>query len=172
MRLTHEDLVAVFGEANVVRRDPTELDGLGLSNAARHALTEVGLPGVIGEGAFRSVRPRILESQASGRRYCLVGMSPTRHYAVDLPSEEVFNLAAWDIDDGPSFLNSNVPAFVHCLAEYGRVQNQLTTDRSEDVSAMWAKRLRERLAAIDPRCLTELNAYFASIVDDIELGII
>lgn len=42
--MTYEDLVAVWGEDNVVRVPSTELDGLELPAGARRVLTEVGLP--------------------------------------------------------------------------------------------------------------------------------
>jgi len=171
MWLSHEDLVWAFGEANVVRLDRVVLQGFGLSQEAVGALAEIGLPRMIGDRAFQVVEPVTADVPGLGR-FCHIGKSVNRFFSINLKSEEAYNLAGWDLSSGPSFLASSVPALVQCLAHYGMVQNAIPDSRSEAVSVLWAKQLRERLAAAHPRSVTERNAYFASRIADIELGII
>jgi SUKH-4 immunity protein len=171
MWLSHEDLVVAFGAENVVRVDPVALQGIGLSDPAQAALTGIGLPRMVGDRAFQAMTPEVVEVPELGR-FCHLGRSVNRFFSISLGSEEVLSLAGWDLARNPSFLASSVPAFVQCIAHYGMVQNALPDQRSPDVSEMWAKQLRERLEEVDPRCLTERNAYFAGRLDDIALGII
>lgn len=73
----------------------------------------------------------------------------------------------------PVFMNSSWCQLAACSVEYARVCAKLkeySYDVPEEVSEMLSSALKSAVEAIDNKALNDLEAYWATVVEEIELG--
>jgi len=167
--ITHEDLIRLWGEPNVVCADPGTLATMELSPEANWILTNVGLPRRI-ERLFAAAAPTTLEIPGWPGRYCRIGTEPLEwskaEFFVEIESGEVVYLLPTDKGQD-RFVNSSLALFVESLY-LEAVERARWSSSDEDEITRLARGLRERLQRLDPRAFEDPDNYWAVIFEDVQ----
>ncbi|NUT33988.1 MAG: hypothetical protein HOV79_13035 [Hamadaea sp.] len=166
MALTHEDLVGLLGPGNVVLADSGELRALGVPDDARRVLSEIGMPREAA-GDVAAARPRILEIPGDPDGYLLLASRTAQDFALDLRTGEVVRFSRFEPGAYRLMVNSDLTAFVACLAMYAVVLRDIPEDCSDEEAQAWADRLEQSVREIDPVSLAVEDSFYAGVVFEI-----
>jgi len=167
--VTHEDLVAVWGEDNVTRVPNADLEGLGLSREARHVLAEVGLPET--EGVyFTRAKPELITGAESVGRYCRIGSSSTNEIGVVADSGIVLSISP----PGTyivGFINSNLECFVEFLYRTTKARRSFAGLGDDEIDAI-IEDLEPKLRALDPDAFGNPNHWWSLVFEQLKQGML
>ena len=169
------DLVDVFGEANVVRAAPGELEKLGLPPDAVRTLTEVGLPRQIGRAKFIAVPPdfvpaEVVEAAGLAGRFCQFGLDAGTHLCIDLDNGQVWSLPKLGAPFPAAFVNSTLGQFVECQIRLYILESSEPPGYREDhdVNRAFAEFVAAQMRAIDDLALDHPRSVWPEILEEIE----
>ncbi|MBQ0905488.1 SUKH-4 family immunity protein [Micromonospora sp. U21] len=166
----YEDLVGAFGAESVVRYSEADLAGLGLPPQAEQVLTEIGLPSSVGRDYMKLVAPSRFSVAETGQSFLRLYGSYSNDFALNLSTGEVWRVSNSHPAISQSFVNSDIASFAQCISRFTLFLRYLPETRSDEESVEWSRQLEEQVGAIDPRCLTEQDAFFANAVFEVRIG--
>ena len=166
--ITHQDLVRLWGEENIVLADPGTLTRLHLHPEALQVLIEIGLPRLV-ERLFAATEPAMLEVPHRPGRWCRIGTEPLEwsnaEFCVEAQTGDVVYL--FPAGDGlDRFVNSSLALFVECL--YRDTADRIRwSAASDDEVIRSARRLERQLRRIDPPAFADPDHYWAVTFEDV-----
>lgn len=169
MRVSHEDLVAVWGEDNVVRVPSTDLDGLELPAGARRVLMEVGLPRTA-EYFFAYEKPVQIADADSERLFCKVGTDYANDLCVAADSGEFLSLSPTGRYVN-NFLNSDLERFVEFLCQVIAERRGYAGLSMAEIGPI-VERMETEFRARDPEAFTGPEYYWSQIFEQLRIGLL
>ena len=169
MPLTYEDLVALWGEDNVVRVPSAELDGLELPAGARRVLVEVGLPRTA-DRFFAYERPEQIVAADGGRLFCKVGKDYANDLCVAADSGEFLSLSPTGRYVN-NFVNSDLERFVEFLCRV-IAERRSYAGLSDAESGAIVERMETELRAWDPEAFAGPEYWWSQIFEQLRDGLL
>jgi len=169
-RVTYADLVAVWGEGNVVR---LPVDGTGdaeLPADARRILTEVGLPEEV-ESLFAQSGPEWVAGTGGVRKYLKIGTDYGYDIGIVADSGEVLSLSS--SGHYPSrFVNSRLEYFVEFLCRVVAARRRFRGLDFENEIRPQVVSLEAELRARDPRAFSNPDHWWSVIFEQMKVGLL
>lgn len=158
-----EELVALFGNGNMMRFDVDLVAALPVPPSARTVLTDIGLPRET-EFFFGADPPQLRPDGL-----CLIG----RDYGADICVDRSGRVVSMGEEDGDAerFVNSDLGAFLRFLALVGAARETFTDLPEEDIEDR-AEELADTLAGIDREAFADPDAWWALVFEQMGEGLL
>jgi hypothetical protein len=167
--VTYADLVAVWGEGNVVRLPVDGAEYAELPAEARRVLAQVGLPGEV-EFFFNQTGPEWVAGAGGVRRYLKIGTDYGYDVGIVADSGEVLTLSS--AGHYPSrFVNSGLGYFVEFLCRLVAARRRFRGLDFEEARPLIAK-LETELRARDPRAFNDPERWWSVIFEQMKVGLL
>ncbi len=167
--LTHEDVVAVWGEDNVVRVPRPDAEGLGLPAGAQRVLAEIGLPRKADQ-LFARDRPELIPAGDGVRQYCKIGSDYGTDICVAADSGAVLSLSH-SAEYPDRFVNSGLECFVEFLCRVVTERRRFPALGDSEIDAL-IEHLEAGLRARDAEAFAGLDHWWSVIFEQMRDGLL
>ena len=169
MALAYADLVAVWGEGNVVRLPPAGAEYAELPAEACRVLAQVGLPEEV-ECFFAQTSPEWVPGAGGVRKYLKIGTDFGTDIGIVADSGEVLSLSS--SGHYPSrFINSSLEYFVEFLCRVVAARRRFRGLGFEEARPLVAS-LEAELRARDPRAFSDREHWWSVIFEQMKVGLL
>jgi hypothetical protein len=165
--ISHDDLIRVWGEANVVC--PVDVQAAKLTPDATAALTQIGLPRQA-DLLFKIGNMAMVNIPGRSALYCQIGSDFGTELCVSADTGEVesFSLAG----DYPSrFVNTSLALFIEFLVLVS-AEREHFPDLGDDEIDQLIGTLEERLLQLDGRAFADPDSWWAVIFEQLRDGLL
>lgn len=169
MPVAYADLVAVWGEGNVVRLPVDGAEYAGLPAEARRVLAQVGLPEEV-EYFFTQTGPEWVAGAGGARKYLKIGTDYGYDIGVVADSGEVLSLSS--AGHHPSrFVNSGLEYFVEFLCRLIAARRRFHALDFEEARPQIIS-LEAEMRARDPRAFSDRETWWSVIFEQMKVGLL
>ena len=170
MALAYADLVAVWGEGNVVRLPPAGAEYAELPAEACRFLAQVGLPEEV-ECFFAQTGPEWVPGAGGVRKYLKIGTDFGTDIGIVADSGEVLSLSS--SGHYPSrFVNSRLEYFVEFLCRVVAARQRFRGLAFETEIHPQVVSLEAELRARDPRAFSDPDHWWSVIFEQMTIGLL
>ena len=169
MSVTYEDLVAVWGEGNVVRLPPTGTEYAELPAEARRVLAQVGLPEEV-EFFFKQTGPEWVAGARGLRKYLKIGTDYRYDIGIVADSGEVLSLSSSG-HYPDRFVNSGLEYYVEFLCRLIAERRRLYVLDFEEARPQIIS-LEAEMRARDPRAFCDQETWWSVIFEQMKVGLL
>lgn len=165
--VSHEDLLRLWGESNVVQIDPTEHLLLHLPRQTAETLARVGLPRRI-EMLFEARELQMVDVPHLSGRYCMFGSDLGTELCISVDTGVVLSLSL-NRRYPDRFVNTTLALFLEFLVLVTIERAALAHVRDQDIDARIAA-LESRLRQMDERALADPDNWWSVIIEQMRDG--
>lgn len=167
--VSHDDLVRLWGETNIVHPRAKPRDTLTLPPDATQVLAEVGLPRRA-DPLFEVTGLRMVDVPGRGGRYCQFGSDFGTALCISANNGEIVSLSLTG-EYPDRFVNSTLALFVEFLVLVSTERARFLDLGDEDIDQLIAE-LNNRLLGLDERALGNPDNWWAVVVEQMRDGLL
>ncbi len=167
--VSHDDLVRLWGEANVVRADASVHDTVTLPPDAIEVVTEIGLPRYV-EPLFEIADLRMVVAPGRGGQFCQVGSDFGTELCISAETGEVVSLSTSG-EYCDRFVNTNLALFVEFLVLVSGERARFLDLGDEEIDQVIIV-LDKRLRLLDERAFSNPDNWWAVILEQMRDGLL